>query len=371
MFDLKKNAWPFRPSLALLLFLLLSMTSFQLLNCSSQQVACNMDNFDTSTMSDYEDINSTMTYVPPCDMTDITNFSKHLLPPFYSVIFIISVLGNGLVLYILFKFEKPNTVTNIFLINLVASDLIFTIGLPFQAVYHTSEWSFGQVGCKLMNGTYHLGFYSSVLFLTLMTFDRYLAVVHAVAAAKWRQSCYAYISATVVWIVCGLTSLETFLNHDIVQDIVQGLTCTDMGDPQHKIMGTYSQVALFFIFPLVVVLYCYIRIGLRVLSTRMRSKQRPLKLIFIIVVLLFMCWTPYNVILVIRENDNRDPCDYSLVYPQYITHSIANLYFGINPVFYTFLGRKFQNYVHRFLLDQVPCLKNYLDVSESNRSFSR
>lgn len=330
-----------------------------------------MEMFDASTISDSEYDNSSMTYMPPCDLTDITNFSKHLLPPFYITIFIISVLGNGLVLYILFKFEKLNMVTNIFLINLVASDLVFTLGLPFQAVYHSSEWLFGQAGCKLMNGTYHLGFYSSVLFLTLMTFDRYLAVVHAIPAEKWRQSCYAYISATIVWIVCGLTSLEIFLNHDITEDPVQGLICTDMGDPQRKIMGTYSQLALFFIFPLVVVLYCYIRIGLRILSTRMRSKQRPLKLIFAIVVLFFICWTPYNVILVMKENDNREYCDYSLDYLQYVTHSIANLYFCINPVFYTFLGRKFQNHVRLLLVDQVPCLKNHLHVSESSRSFSR
>ncbi|XP_058245829.1 probable C-C chemokine receptor type 3 [Hemibagrus wyckioides] len=330
-----------------------------------------MDMLDTSTMVDFEDENSSMTYMPPCDLFDISNFSRHLLPPFYYAIFIISLLGNGLVLYILFKFEKINTVTNVFLINLVASDLIFTLGLPFQAVYHSSEWSFGQVGCKVMNGTYHLGFYSSVLFLTLLTFDRYLAVVHAVAAVKWRQSCYAYFSAMVVWIVSGLTSLETFLNHDVTDDIVQGLTCTDMGDPERKIMGTYSQVALFFIFPLVVVLYCYIMIGLTVLSTRMRSKQRPLKLIFVILVLFFMCWTPYNVILLLTENENRDPCDYSLIYYRYVTHSIANLYFCINPMFYTFLGRKFQNHVRRMLVDQVPCLKNHLHVSESSRSFSR
>ncbi|XP_060725157.1 C-C chemokine receptor type 3 [Tachysurus vachellii] len=330
-----------------------------------------MDQLDTSTTVDYDLENSSMTYMPPCDLTDISKFSKHLLPPFYIAIFIISLLGNGLVLYILFKFEKMSTVTNVFLINLVVSDLIFTVGLPFQAVYHSSEWSFGKMGCKLMNGTYHLGFYSSVLFLTLLTFDRYLAVVHAVAAEKWRQSCYAYISATIVWFVCCLTSLETFLNYDIAEDLIQGLTCTYMSDPEQKIMGNYFQFALFFIFPLVVVLYCYIRIFLRVLSTRMRSKQRPLKLIFVIVVLFFMCWTPYNVILLLTEIDNRDPCDYSLVYLQYVTHSIANLYFCINPMFYTFLGRKFQNHVRRLLVDEIPCLKNHLHVSENSRSFSR
>lgn len=330
-----------------------------------------MDDFETSTVSDYEEDNSSMTYVSPCDITDITNFSSHLLPPFYIAIFIVSMLGNGAVLWILFKFEKLNTVTNIFLINLVASDLVFTLGMPFRAVYHSSEWSFGQVGCKLMNGTYYLGFYSSVLFLTLMTFDRYLAVVHAVASAKWRQSCYAYISASIVWIVSALMSVEIFLYYDLNPDPLQGLICTEMGDPKHKIIGTYFQVALFFIFPLVVVLYCYIRIGLRVLSTRMRSKQRPLKLIFAIVVLFFMCWTPYNVILVMKENDSENYCDYSLYYLQYITHSIANLYFCINPVLYTFLGRKFQSHVRRLLVNQAPCLKNYLHVSEISQSFSR
>lgn len=331
-----------------------------------------MDKYDTSTVFDYKDDNdSSMTYTPPCDLTDITKFSTHLLPPFYIAIFIISVLGNGLVLYILFKFEKLNTVTNIFLINLVASDLVFSLGLPFQAVYHSSEWSYGRVGCKLMKGTYNLGFYSSVLLLTLMTFDRYLAVVHAVAATKWRQSCYAFISATVVWIICGLTSMETFLNHDVEEDLFQGLICTDIGDPLHKIMGTYSQVTCFFIFPLVVFLYCYIRIGLRVLSTRMRRKQRPLKLIFVIVVLFFICWTPYNVILLMEENSYGNYCDYSLHYPKYVTHSIANLYFCINPVFYTFLGRKFQNHVRRLLVAQEPCLRNQLHVSESSRSFSK
>ncbi|KAI5606487.1 C-C chemokine receptor type 5 [Silurus asotus] len=320
---------------------------------------------------DYEEENSTMIYLPPCNLKDITNFSTHLLPPFYTVIFTISLLGNGLVLFVIFKFEKLNTVTNIFLISLVASNLIFTVGLPFQAVYHSSEWLFGQVACKLMNGTYHLGFYSSVLFLTLMTFDRYLAVVHAVGATKWRQSCYAYISATAVWIVCGFTSLETFINYDLEGDIFQGMTCTYMGNPQHKIIRTYSQVSLFFLFPLAVVLYCYIMIGLRVLSTQMRSKQRPLKLIFVIVVLFFMCWTPYNVIVVMQENVNKGPCDYSLDYLQYVTHNIANLYFCINPLFYTFVGRKFQNHVRRFLVNKVPCLRNHLHVSESSRSFSR
>ncbi|XP_062848124.1 C-C chemokine receptor type 4-like [Trichomycterus rosablanca] len=327
--------------------------------------------FVTQTTADYDDDNASMIIMPPCNMEGISNFGKYFLPPFYIIIFIVSILGNGLVLFIIYKFEKLNTVNNILLINLVASDLVFTLSLPFQAIYHSSEWTFGSLGCKLMNTTYFLGFYSSVLFLTLITFDRYLAVVHVVAAAKQRQSCYAFAASTVIWIISAVASLETYFNHDVEDDIVQGLICGDTSDPDFRVFGPYALFAMFFVFPLVITLYCYIRIGLRVISSRMKSKHRPLKLIFTIVVLFFMCWTPYNVILLMKEIVNEGSCDYSLVYPQYITHNIANLYFCINPIFYTFLGRKFQNHVRQLLVTRLPCLKDHITVSTSIRSYSR
>ncbi|XP_072534815.1 C-C chemokine receptor type 3 [Salminus brasiliensis] len=322
-----------------------------------------------STLPGYEYGLSSVTSVSPCDSTDLNNFGRKFLPPFYAIIFTISLLGNGLVLFIMYKFERLNTVTNIFLINLVTSNLIFTASLPFQAVYHHSEWIFGTVACKLVNSIYFLGFYSSVLFLTLMTFDRYLAVVHVVFATKQRRSCYSIVTAAIVWVVSVLASLESYFSHEVEDDPFLGRICFDNSDPKHKIMGTYSQFVLFFIFPLVVILYCYVRIGLRVISTRMKGKHRTVKLILVIVVLFFMCWSPYNVILLMKEQVT-DPCDDSLDYPQYVTHNIAHLYFCVNPVFYTFLGRKFQNHVRRLLVKEVPCLKNHLAVSATSRSFS-
>uniref|UniRef100_A0A3B1JH09 Chemokine (C-C motif) receptor 12b, tandem duplicate 2 n=1 Tax=Astyanax mexicanus TaxID=7994 RepID=A0A3B1JH09_ASTMX len=321
-----------------------------------------------STLPGYE-YDSAVTSVSPCEYTDINNFGRMFLPPFYAIIFNISLLGNGLVLFIMYKFESLNTVTNIFLLNLVASNLIFTSSLPFQAVYHHSEWIFGLVACKLVNSIYFLGFYSSVFFLTLMTFDRYLAVVHVVFATKQRRSCYALVLAAVVWMVSVLATLESFFGHVVLEDPVLKRICEDNSNPEHKIMGTYSQFVLFFIFPLVVILYCYIRIGLRVISSRMKGKHRTVKLIFVIVVLFFLCWSPYNVILLMMEQVT-DPCDSSLNYSKYVTHNIAHLYFCINPVFYTFLGRKFQNHVRRLLVKEVPCLKTHLTTSGTSRSFS-
>ncbi|KAK2858584.1 hypothetical protein Q5P01_003204 [Channa striata] len=101
--------------------------------------------------------------------------------------FVFSLIGNGLVLFIIYRFEKLTTVTNILLLNLVFSSLIFMSSLPFWGIYmQLKDWIFGKFMCKLVGSVYYMGFYSSVLFLTLLTFDRHLAVVYSLGASQVR-----------------------------------------------------------------------------------------------------------------------------------------------------------------------------------------
>uniref|UniRef100_A0A8C1Z2I7 G-protein coupled receptors family 1 profile domain-containing protein n=1 Tax=Cyprinus carpio TaxID=7962 RepID=A0A8C1Z2I7_CYPCA len=318
----------------------------------------------------YEDYSPMTSRNVQCNTININNFIQHFLPPFYYVIFIASVLGNGVVLLVLYKFEKLNTVTNIFLINLLVSNLIFTLTLPFQAVHHSDQWIFGEALCKLVNGADYLGFYSSILFLTLMTFDRYLAVVHCVVANKRRRSCYAIVLSAVVWIISVLTSLEPFIHFTVEEYPMEGLVCEDSSDAQWKVFSLYKQFVLFFILPLIVFVYCYFRITLTVLATRMVGKHRTVWLIFIIVLMFFVLWSPYNIITMIYENRDPKQCYSWLLYAQYVTRNIALLYFCINPLFYTFLGRKFQNHVRGVLVSQVPCLSDRLSISASSKTLA-
>ncbi|KTF86327.1 hypothetical protein cypCar_00040465 [Cyprinus carpio] len=318
----------------------------------------------------YEDYSLMTSRIVQCNTIIINNFIQHFLPPFYYVIFIASILGNGVVLLVLYKFEKLNTVTNIFLINLLVSNLIFTLTLPFQAVHHSDQWIFGEALCKLVNGADYLGFYSSILFLTLMTFDRYLAVVHCVVANKRRRSCYAIVLSAVVWIISVLTSLEPFIYFTVEEYSIEGLVCEDSSDAQWKVFSLYKQFVLFFILPLIVFVYCYFRITLTVLATRMVGKHRTVWLIFIIVLMFFVLWSPYNIITMIYENRDPKQCYSWLLYAQYVTRNIALLYFCINPLFYTFLGRKFQNHVRGVLVSQVPCLSDRLSISASSKTLA-
>ncbi|XP_068073388.1 C-C chemokine receptor type 5 isoform X2 [Danio rerio] len=306
-----------------------------------------------STPLPYEDYSPGVWQCSPIGTND---FGRTFLPPFYYIIFIISILGNGVVLLVVHKFEKMNTITNIFLINLVASNIIFTLTLPFYAVYHSSEWIFGEPMCKLVTSAYYLGFYSSILFLTLMTFDRYLAVVHCIMANSQRRSIYAASLSVAVWIISLLASLEYLIYFTVEESQVGGLSCNDPRVGEWKTFALYKQFVLFFLFPLVVFVYCYSRITLTVMHTRMVKKHHTIRVIFVTVLMFFVFWSPYNIVLVMREYKDPNDCNSNLPHAVYVTNNVARLYFCINPVFYIFLGRKFQNRVREMCLKQDSCL---------------
>ncbi|TDH06224.1 hypothetical protein EPR50_G00131520 [Perca flavescens] len=343
-----------------------------------------MDLFNSYGGNDTTDPNYVVTgTVQICSKDEVNKFGAAFIPMFYYSNFILSFLGNGLVLFIIYKYEKLSTVTNIFLLNLVLSNLLFASSLPFWATYHLSEWIFGMTLCKLVSSAYFIGFYSSILFLTLMTFDRYLAVVHAVAAAKSRKKAYAIAASVAVWCISIVASVKELVLQNVQQNPLNGLVCKESGYTKStmdhwRLVTYYQQFLVFFVLPLFMVMYCYISITVRIMSTRMKEKCRAIKLIFIIIFTFFACWTPYNIVILLRainiSSEGEKSCSdaESLDYALYVTRNIAYLYCCISPVFYTFVGKKFQSHFRRLLAKRIPCLKRHMSLSsQSTRTTSQ
>lgn len=338
---------------------------------------------DTENMTDPNYVVKTV--VQLCSKTSVNKFGAKIIPIFYYINFLLSYLGNGLVLFIIYKYEKLNTVTNIFLLNLVLSNILFAASLPFRATYHQSEWIFGAALCKIVSSAYFIGFHSSILFLTLMTFDRYLAVVHAVTAAKSRKKAYAIIASVVVWFISILASVKELIFQNVWKSEMDGLMCDESGYSKStlerwRLVSYYQQFLLFFMLPLFMVMYCYISITIRILSTRMKEKCRTIKLIFVIIFTFFACWTPYNIVILLQAiqisstSGDDEACQYteSLGYVLYVSRNIAYLYCCISPVFYTFVGKKFQSHFMRLMGTKIPCLSRHISFSsQSTRTTSQ
>lgn len=72
--------------------------------------------------------------------------------PLYLIIFLLAVVGNGLVILTLVHNKRMRTVTNLFLLNLAISDLLLGIFcMPFTLVgLVLRDFIFGEIMCKLL-----------------------------------------------------------------------------------------------------------------------------------------------------------------------------------------------------------------------------
>uniref|UniRef100_A0AAR2KGK3 G-protein coupled receptors family 1 profile domain-containing protein n=1 Tax=Pygocentrus nattereri TaxID=42514 RepID=A0AAR2KGK3_PYGNA len=66
----------------------------------------------------------------------VTKFGSVAVPMFFTIVVLLSLIGNILVLVILGLGKNLKSLTNIFILNLALSDLIFTLGLPFRACFY-------------------------------------------------------------------------------------------------------------------------------------------------------------------------------------------------------------------------------------------
>uniref|UniRef100_A0A3Q3XI46 G-protein coupled receptors family 1 profile domain-containing protein n=1 Tax=Mola mola TaxID=94237 RepID=A0A3Q3XI46_MOLML len=103
-----------------------------------------------------------------------------LFPVFYSVVFIISVCGNSLVLYVSCQRRQKFNSTSVYLVNLALSDTLFTLALPSRITYYSRhfDWPFGDLLCRLTTLLFFANTYAGIGFMTCISLDRYLAMVH-------------------------------------------------------------------------------------------------------------------------------------------------------------------------------------------------
>ncbi|KAG8442658.1 hypothetical protein GDO86_011447 [Hymenochirus boettgeri] len=311
----------------------------------------------------------------PCQKNDIKLKASRFIVPMYIFVFLLGIIGNTLVILILLKYKKLRNMTDIFLLNLAISDLLFVFSLPFWIYYITNEWVFGDILCKLFSGVYLIGFYGASFFIILLTLDRYLAIVHAVFAIKARSFKFGVFTSLLLWGMSILVSLPGFIFYKVQKQ--DGLrTCSPHYKKKWKLFCTFMITILGLLFPLVIMIFCYSRIICTLLQCKSVKKHRAVKLIFIIMIVFLLFWMPYNIVYIIHSFQDSaflNSCDSSKKLDEAIqwTEGISFLHCCLNPIIYAFVGEKFRKYLCIFLQKIFPCsamLINYIQVRERNSS---
>ncbi len=98
----------------------------------------------------------------------------------YIFIFIMAVVGNGMVCFIVQSSPRMRTVTNYFIANLAIGDMLmalFCIPFSFVSLFVLQYWPFGATLCRIVNYTQAVSVLVSAYTLVAISMDRYIAIM--------------------------------------------------------------------------------------------------------------------------------------------------------------------------------------------------
>ncbi|XP_066202178.1 C-X-C chemokine receptor type 2 [Saccopteryx leptura] len=286
----------------------------------------------------------------PC-WPESLEINKYIIVVIYALIFLLSLLGNSLVMLVVLYSRVSRSVTDVYLLNLAMADLLFALTLPIWAVSKAKGWIFGTPLCKVVSLLKEVNFYSGILLLACISMDRYLAIVHATRTLTQKRHWVKFICLGI-WALSLILSLPAFLIRRAVYPPGSSPVCyEDMGANTTKwriVMRVLPQT-FGFLLPLLVMLFCY-GLTLRTLfQAHMGQKHRAMRVIFAVVLVFLLCWLPYNLVLmadtlmrlgVIEEScDRRKDIDRALN----ATEVLGFFHSCLNPFIYAFIGQKFRH----------------------------
>ncbi|XP_034729138.1 C-X-C chemokine receptor type 3-2 [Etheostoma cragini] len=301
-------------------------------------------------------------HAAPCLQEETYGFAQRYSPVVYSLVFVLALLGNMLVLCVIRRYRKSQSggacafsLTDTFLLHLAISDLLLAFTLPLFAVQWAHHWMFGLAVCKISGALFSLNRYSGILFLACISFDRYLAIVHAVSSGWKRNTCHAQIACAFIWVGClGLSGVDIAFKEVVEVNTVghqKAFLCQVWftgNTTQWQVGLQLVSVVLGFGLPLLIMLYCYIRIFRSLCNATRRQKRKSLRLIVSLVSVFVICWAPYNCFQLADSLHKlgvvTGGCQFGRVVDigTLITESVGLSHCALNPLLYGFVGVKFR-----------------------------
>ncbi|KAM6994936.1 free fatty acid receptor 2 [Tautogolabrus adspersus] len=223
----------------------------------------------------------------------------------YIISFLIGLPANLLALYAFsVKIHSKPLPTDILLINLTVSDLLFLIILPLKMHEAASgmTWTLPYFMCSITSFTFFSTIYTSSLLLMAVSVVRYIAVAFPIAYHQLQKPVYGIVTSAVIWLISGIHCSITIviLNHPALSS---GNTTTCYENFTERQLAILLPVRLefffvLFIIPLLISVYCYLSCII-ILYSRPRisqkQKQKAIGMALGTLAVFVICVLPYNV----------------------------------------------------------------------------
>uniref|UniRef100_UPI00398F5C12 C-X-C chemokine receptor type 4-like n=1 Tax=Pristiophorus japonicus TaxID=55135 RepID=UPI00398F5C12 len=284
------------------------------------------------------------------------NFKSIFFPCVYALVFVLGIVGNGLVVIIMGYHGRCRTMTDKYRLHLSVADLLFILTLPFWSIDVSHSWYFGEALCKIVHIIYRVNLYSSVLILAFISLDRYYAVVHATDSAGPRKILVNQLVYVGVWLPAFLLAVPDMVfakTRHLMDRVVCERIYPEENYQTWRIVFRIQEIAVGLVLPGLVILICYCIIISKLSHSAGFQKRKALKITIILIITFFSCWLPFYVVIsidtVMLMKGNEYSCDmeHVVVTSMAITEAIAFFHCCLNPILYAFVGVNFKSYTRR------------------------
>ena len=287
----------------------------------------------------------------------------------FIVIFIVGILGNGLVIYVT-GFRMKRTVNSVWFLNLALADFIFLTFLTFSIISHQANyvWQFGPFMCKLNILVGVVNMFASIFLLTAISVDRCLAIWVVVWAQNKRTVRKAQLVSGAIWVTALVCSTPYAVFRE-VREVNGKNYCVHSESMQYeqKLALTIFRLVVGFIIPFLVILACYVAIVVRVGHLQRTRRHRSRRIIFSVIFAFFICWLPFHLhqLLDIGTMGNTDNLELVKRLGGPLAMALAYTNSSLNPILYVFMCDEFQK-----KLKQSVCFVLESALAEDHFSFA-
>ncbi|XP_072496598.1 neuromedin-U receptor 1 [Notamacropus eugenii] len=308
----------------------------------------------------------------------------------YLLIFAVGAAGNALTCLVILRHPAMRTPTNYYLFSLAVSDLlVLLLGLPLELyeMRHNYPFQLGAGGCYFRTLLFETVCLASVLNVTALSVERYMAVVRPLQAKALVTRAHARRVIGALWAVSVLCSLPNTSLHGIQELEVPGrgvvpntAICTLVRPRAIYNLVVQGTTLLFFGIPMATISTLYVLIGLRLrrerrlwaqrvtrdsasdcsnlgdrLKPKMHRQTQVTKMLFVLVVVFGVCWAPFHVDRLMWSCVSHWTEELLQAF-EYV-HVISGVFFYLssaaNPVLYSLLSSRFRGAFRQALGMQV------------------
>uniref|UniRef100_A0A3P9IJA6 G-protein coupled receptors family 1 profile domain-containing protein n=1 Tax=Oryzias latipes TaxID=8090 RepID=A0A3P9IJA6_ORYLA len=261
--------------------------------------------------------------------------SRGVLPAvIQSLCFLLGLPGNIAVIILKPNFQQLSSMTQSLMLNLAVSDLLCLLTLPLGIYNLLYSWIFGLLACKILAYVLSCSVYGSVLTVVLLSFQRYMLVVHQ----QFYNQKKMRLLLVLFWLVVMILSIPALVVHQLTPD-QEWVRCTQQFSSRTQMLVVLLTETLVGFASFFIVAFSYIQLYRKVNRAAFFNNPQTSRLVTSIIIVFFVLWIPYHTVNVLRVANtafHNERLEKRLAELRYIVGSLTFINSCLNPLLYAF-----------------------------------